>query len=146
MSYRDKTPQTISLLIRRLEPGKTIEDFEKAHLPPVECEKQEYGYDCEYFEQPTRVIDCVLGSDPSVIVSIGMTYGDAKETFESVGKMGDAIKKRQELLADVVEEVEPTRILFTCGDHNFGGADPEYKQGPLQDITPELVEVMQQFK
>lgn len=108
MSYRDRTPQTISLLIRRLKPGKTIADFEKAHLPPVECEQNKFGYDCEYFEQPTRVIDCVLGSDPSVIVSIGMTYGDVEKTFESVGKM--AASNRAIALKFRMSEFFPNRI------------------------------------
>jgi hypothetical protein len=33
MSYRDKTPSVISILQRKLKPGKTFEDFQSAHVP-----------------------------------------------------------------------------------------------------------------
>lgn len=145
MTYRDKTPTTITLLIRRLKPGKTLEDFEKAHLPPVECEKTELGYDCEFFGQPTRVINCVQGDDPSIIVSIGMIYGDTDKTYEDFLAMQDANKIRHEKLSEVVEKAGTPRTLFTCADNNFGGSDPEYNQGPLQEVTPEVVELMKKL-
>ena len=33
MSYKEKTPAVISILKRKLKPGKTFEDFQQAHLP-----------------------------------------------------------------------------------------------------------------
>lgn len=70
MSYREKTPTIISILTRKLKPGKTFEDFQQAHLPAEQAEKNELGYDVDFFGVPTRVINAISAEDPSVIYSI----------------------------------------------------------------------------
>ena len=39
MSYREKTPIVVSILKRKLKPGKTFEDFQIAHLPGANAKK-----------------------------------------------------------------------------------------------------------
>ncbi|MBP9791965.1 MAG: hypothetical protein KBC27_02015 [Rickettsiales bacterium] len=90
MSYRDKTPQILSILTRKLKAGKSFEDFQKAHLPRGKAEKDTFGYNIDYFNHPTRVINAISVTDPTIIVSIGLTYGQiqtiAKEVVDKIQK------------------------------------------------------------
>ena len=81
MSYWDKTHTVVSILQRKLKDGKTFEDFQKAHTPTGKVEKTTFGYDVDFFSVPTRVINAVSLQDPSVIVSIGLSYGDIEKNF-----------------------------------------------------------------
>ena len=138
MSYREQTPQLLSILIRKLKPGKTFEDFQQAHLPPGKATKTEFGYDVDYFTAPTRVIDAVSAADPSMIVSIGLSYGDAGVILKEVGNKIPFEKERHDKIAEVADKIS-AQVFFVGADNNFGFSDSSYTQLPLTEITPEIL-------
>ncbi|ETO92491.1 hypothetical protein [Legionella oakridgensis] len=137
MSYREKTPQIISILTRKLKPGKTVEDFQKAHLPPGNAKETEFGYDVDYFHAPTRVIHAVSVADPSVIISIGLTYGNPEVVLQEVHDKLPLEQERANKIAQVADKVGPSMIYFVASDNNYGGADET--QLPLYEVTSEVV-------
>lgn len=141
MSYREQTPQILSILIRKLKPGKTFEDFQKAHLPPGKSTKTEFGYDVDYFTAPTRVINAVSAADPSMIVSIGLSYGDADVILKEVSDKIPFEKERHDKIAEVADKVS-AQVFFVGADNNYGGADSSYTQLPLTEITPEIIAIL----
>lgn len=143
MTYREKTPQILSVLTRKLKPGKTFEDFQKAHLPPGKAIKTEFGYDVDYFKAPTRVINAVSATDPSIIVSIGLTYGDPEEVFKEISSKIPLEKDRHDRIAEVADKVGPSLAYFVTSDNNYGGTDPEYTQLPLSKVTLEIVATLE---
>lgn len=149
MSYREKTPTVISILTRKLKPGKTFSDFQKAHIPSGNVEKTEFGYDVEYFNVPTRVINAVSAEDPSVIYSIGLSYGDISEIFsEAMAKSKEDSKSgnRGDKLDEVCDDLTEPVIAFVGADNNYGGKDPKYEQGSLATVTPEIVQAIKNIK
>ena len=145
MTYREKSPQMLSVLTRKLKPGKTFEDFQKAHLPPGNTSETEYGYDVEYFNAPTRVINAVSATDPSVIISIGLTYGDPEAVFNEVISKMPLEKERSDKISEVADKVGGTQICFVASDNNYGGANPNYEQLPYSKVTPEVIKAMKAF-
>ncbi len=146
MSYRDKTPQIISILTRRLKPGKTFEDFQQAHLPPGKCTPTELGYDVDYFPIPTRVLNMISLTDPSIIVSVGLSYGaTSEEIFKAVQEKMPIEHERAKKIETVSEKAGPTQLFAVATDNNYGDRNPDYPQGPLIPVTPELIEVIGKF-
>lgn len=143
MSYREKTPQVISILTRKLKPGKTFQDFQKAHTPPGKTTKTKFGYDVDYFPVPTRVINCISAEDPTIIVSIGLSYGDPETIFAIVKEKFETEKQRHDATAEVADKVGPTKVYFVGSDNNYGGKDPAYTQESLPEITPEILAMVQ---
>ncbi|MES2214736.1 MAG: hypothetical protein V4485_01780 [Pseudomonadota bacterium] len=138
-SYREKTPQIISVLYRKLKPGKTFEDFQEAHLPPGKPHKTEFGYDVEYFNAPTRVINAVSLTDPNMVISIGLTYGDFDEVMQEVASKKLLEAERHEKISQVADKVS-MEVYLTGADNNYGKRDAKYAQLPLDKVTPELIE------
>jgi len=145
MSYKENSPQILSVLTRKLKPGKTFEDFQQAHLPPGKAKKTEVGYNVDYFRNPTRVLNAISATDPSIIVSIGLSYGSAESVFEEVTEKMPLEKERARQISQVAEKIGPTQIFFVAADNNFGGESPAHEQQPFTDVTPEIVEAMQAF-
>lgn len=143
MTYRDQTPQILSVLTRKLKPGKTFEDFQNAHLPPGKTVKTEFGYDVDYFKAPTRVINAVSAADPSIIVSIGLTYGDPEQVLQEIASKVPLEKDRHDRIAEVADKVGPSLAYFVASDNNYGGANPKYSQLPLSEVTPEVVAALE---
>lgn len=148
MSYRSKTPTIISILTRRLKPGKSFEDFQKAHVPGINTTKTEFGYDTEFFGVPTRVINSIAAEDPSIIYSIGMSYGGVTEIFSEgiKGSSKDAEESaRGSKLDEICDDIGPPIITFVGSDNNYGGAEPDYHQKPLANITEEVTQAIKQM-
>ena len=118
MTYREKTPTVVSLFVRKLKPGKTIKDFQEAHLPDGLSTKTEFGYDADYFGVPTRVINAVDTEDPSIVYSIGLSYGDIETIFHAVSKKSQTEAGRHDKLEDIVDQVRPPAIAFVANDNN----------------------------
>ncbi len=149
MTYREKTPTIVSILQRRLKPGKTFEDFQKAHLPSDDAKKNDYGYETNHFAVPTRVINAVSAEDPSVIYSIGLSYGDPEAIFDEAMKGASDDKKagnRRDKLSEVCDSLALPIVAFVGADNDYGGRDPECEQVPLAKVTSEVVEAMQAIK
>lgn len=141
MSYRSKTPTVISILQRKLKPGKTFEDFQAAHIPGGEAKKNEFGYEVDFFGVPTRVINAVSAEDPNVIYSIGLSYGEIAEIFQEAAKKSkeDAQPgERGDKLDDVCDDMKPPVIAFVGADNDYGGDGADYEQSPLAQVTPEI--------
>lgn len=143
MSYREKTPQVVSILTRKLKPGKTFEDFQKAHTPPGEPKVHALGTDVEYFSLPTRVINIVSTDDPRVIVSIGLSYGEPQEIFAEVQSKIPLEQQRAKRIAEVADKVEPSKVFFVASDNNYGGIGTDYQQLPLAEVTPEVTSAIE---
>ena len=145
MTYRDKTPTVISVLARKLKPGKS----QKAHVPAGNSQKSEFGYDVNFFGVPTRVINAISAEDPSIIYSIGLSYGDISKIFAEASKAMEeesAPGARGDLLDDVCDDIAEPVIAFVGADNNYGGRDPEFKQGPLAKVTPEIAAAIKAMK
>ncbi len=149
MSYRSKTPAVISILQRRLKPGKTFEDFQQAHLPTDDAKKNEFGYETEHFSVPTRVINAISAEDPSIVYSIGLSYGDVDTIFEEAMNKSEEDSqpgRRKEKLNDVCDTLAFPIIAFVGSDNDYGGKSEEYEQTPLPELTPEITEAIQTIK
>ena len=142
MSYRDKTPQILSILTRKLKPGKSFEDFQKAHLPPGKAEKDTFGYNVDYFNHPTRVIDAISVNDPTIIVSIGLTYGHIQTIAQEVAEKTHTEIERRNKIAEVAEKIGNTEVFVIASDSNFGGKDPKFTQTALEKDPGPILEIM----
>ncbi len=145
MTYREQTPQIIAILTRKLKPGKTFEDFQQAHLPPGKVHKMELGYDVDYFPLPTRVINMVSLTDPSLIVSIGMSYGEGDAIFKAVQEKMPIESERAKKIAEVSDKAGPTQIFAVATDNNYGARHMECPQAGLIPVTPELIAMLAQL-
>ena len=108
-----------------------------------------FGYDTDFFSVPTRVINAVSAEDPSVVHSIGLSYGTlekifaaAKESYQKESKPGQRGDRLDEVCDDLAEPV----FALVGADNNYGGNDPEYKQNSLEQVTPELTAVIKAMK
>lgn len=149
MSYREKTPTVISILQRRLKPGKTFEDFQAAHVPGDNAKKHAFGYEVDFFGVPTRVINAVSTEDPSVIYSIGLSYGDIADIFsEAVSKSQEDAKagRRGDKLDAICDDIAPPVIAFVGSDNDYGGKGEDYEQAPLAKVTPEMTAAVKKMK
>ena len=148
MSYRNKTPNVISILKRRLKPGKTFEDFQQAHVPTDNAQQHEFGYVCDFFGVPTRVINAVSAEDPTIIYSIGFSYGTIAEIFaEAVAKSKEDARpgKRADKLDEVCDDMAPPVIAFVAADNDYGGQALDYKQAALATVTPEITAAVKEM-
>ncbi len=141
-NYRNQTPQIVSILYRKLKPGQTFEDFQKAHLPPGECRKAEFGYDVDYFNVPTRVINAVCATDPTMIISIGLTYGGLDEFLHEVAEKLPLEIERARKISEVSEKIGATEVYLTASDNNYGKSDAHSKQIPLTKVTTEVITIV----
>lgn len=148
MSYRDKTPSVISILQRKLKPGKTFEDFQKAHTPGENVKKKEFGYEVDFFGVPTRVINAVSVEDPNIIYSIGLSYGDIDTILKEAGSKSQEDSgpgKRKDKLKEVCDNVSPTAIALVATDNDYGGKGLQYEQTPLAKVTPEITQAIKEL-
>ena len=80
-----------SVLVRRLKPGKTYEDFRKAWKPDTG------------FGVPTRVVNARSLDDPSEIVSIGFVDAPAADLPDLLKRVAESEAHRHERIAHVIE-------------------------------------------
>ena len=149
MTYRDKTPTVLSILTRKLKPGKSFEDFQKAHVPVGVSKKTEFGYDTDFFGVPTRVINAVSCEDPSLIYSIGLSYGTVEQVFSEAKlamKKESKPEQRSDRLDKICDDLTEPVIAFVGADNNYGGRNPDYTQTPLAKVTPEVTKIIQKLK
>lgn len=149
MSYREKTPTVLSILARKLKPGKTFEDFQKAHVPVGESQTNEFGYDTDFFDVPTRVINAVSAEDPNVVYSIGLSYGTLENIFAAAKKAHQKEsqpQQRGDRLDEVCDDLAEPIFALVGADNNYGGKDPKFEQNPLEKVTPELTAVIKAMK
>lgn len=148
MSYREKTPAVVSILKRKLKPGKTIEDFQIAHVPGDNPKSIDFGYEVDFFGVPTRVINAVSAEDPSIIYSIGLSYGSIDKIFtEAAKKSQDDAKPghRSDKLDNICDDLSLPIIAFVSSDNNYGGSGDDYQQTPIEKVTPEISDLVKKM-
>lgn len=149
MSYREKTPTVLSILQRKLKPGKTFEDFQKTHIPGDSATKNEFGYQTDFFDVPTRVINAVSVDDPSIVYSIGLSYGTVAEIFKAAAAGSDKDRKegaRSDQLDEICDDIAQPIIAFVGADNDYGGKGTEYQQDPLEQVTPEITAAVKKLR
>jgi hypothetical protein len=99
-------PSLISVLKRKLHPGKTYEDYYKAHLPPLN-EGQALFH---YFPFTTYVMNAQNVMDQSDIFTIAFMWGDPTQIYELTKTMGDSEKRRHDSIETIAEKIGPTQI------------------------------------
>ncbi|MEM7361843.1 MAG: hypothetical protein AAF335_02415 [Bacteroidota bacterium] len=144
-NYREKTPAVVSILIRKLKPNKTFEDFQKAHIPPGDAEKTDFGYDVDFYGVPTRVINAVSTEDPNIIYSIGLSYGNFYDILNEATKKSQE-DNRSDKLEEVCDYIAKPVIAFVGSDNNYGGSNPTYEQVPLLEVTEEVTQKIESMK
>ncbi|MCP5322714.1 MAG: hypothetical protein H6492_01735 [Candidatus Paracaedibacteraceae bacterium] len=148
MSYRNKTPSVVSILKRKLKPGKTFEDFQIAHLPGANAKKNEFGYEVDFFGVPTRVINAVCAEDPNIVYSIGLSYGEIDEIFKEATKKSQEDSqpgRRGEKLDNICDDMASPVIAFVASDNDYGGKRLDYKQTKLAKVTPEISQAIKEM-
>jgi len=86
----------VSVLVRRLKPGKTYDDFRTAWQSD-----DRYG-------APVRVINARSLDHPDEIVSIGLMDIDTDDLPELLARVGESEQARHERIAEVIEETRLT--------------------------------------
>jgi hypothetical protein len=99
-------PSLISVLKRKLHPGKTYEDYHKSWLPSLN-EGQDLSH---YFPFMTYVMNAQNVMDSSDILSIGFMWGDPMEIYELTKTVGNTEKMRHDAIETVAEKIGPTQV------------------------------------
>jgi len=123
-SQFQKTPNSVSVLFRKLHDGKQFEGFRKAWFPPeVQCNPTEAGGETfqQFFDAPIRVINAVNIQDPSDVVSIGLHWFPDEDLMAAMQdpnfqQRGQA---RGERIAKVADKVQ-AEVYFVKSDDNLG--------------------------
>lgn len=124
------TPSAISVLFRKLHPGKSSDDFRTADLPPKEfCNPEQINNEefQNFFPVPTRVFNAVDMNDSSNIVSVGLTWTrnteeeQAMQSFFKQIEHNGANKIRTDRIKEVADK-DSSGIYITKTNDNFGTA------------------------
>lgn len=109
----------VSVIVRRLREGRTIEDFRDAWYP-------ERG-----FGVPSRVMNAISLDDPREILSIGFLDVHAEDLDELAADIAAAEAKRHYRIEHVIESTMVRSIYeivddqdFTAQPHPFGAGPP----------------------
>lgn len=115
----------VSVLIRKLKPENSIEDFQKAWLPPENLtDKKESGMRefYNYYPVPTRVFNAVSMHDEKEILSIGLMWMK-EEDWEKTAMQAHKKEQesgRREKIAKVTDDPVKISVYKVVGDFNFG--------------------------
>ena len=109
------------MLIRKLKPGQTYEDFRNAWLPEE-----------PYYELPCFVVNAQNIFDPSEIISIGLVWTDDKaaetndmsvyqqKIMEWGQKYGERDAQRGDKIDQVTDDVRPPQVYKILDLDNMG--------------------------
>jgi hypothetical protein len=115
----------VSIIIRRLREGTTLEDFRKAWYP-------ERG-----FGVPSRVMNAVRIDDPREIVSIAFLDIEADDLDELAADIAAAEAKRHYRIEHVIESTEVRSIYRLVDDEDFTDKPHPFGRGrPGTGLTP----------
>ncbi len=89
----------ISVLVRRLQEGKTYEDFREAWLPD-----QGFGF-------PTRVVSAIRADDEREVITLGFSEIDESEAEAQLAQIAPQEQRRHDRIDDIVEP-EMTRHFY----------------------------------
>lgn len=123
-SRNAKTPVAVSVLHRRLNEGKTFEDFFNAWMPPKNSMKPfSVGSTTYYqhFEIPVRVINAINMNDSNDVISIGLVWCTEEEFKIGIKKAEESQSnaERGENISEVADK-ESVEIYMVKADTNLG--------------------------
>jgi hypothetical protein len=115
-------PSVIVVIKRKLQPGKTMEDFHQARQPPVPCERYDgHHRHYDYFKLPARVINAYHFQDSNQIISVGMMHGESEAQFiTEMQQRAESEKQRAEKLNSVIDGRGETEIYIVHSDDILG--------------------------
>ena len=94
---------------------------------------------------PTRVINAVCAQDPSIVYSIGLSYGQVDEIFKEAATKSQEDAQpgnRIEKLDDICDKIGAPVIAFVASDNDYGGKGLEHQQAKLARVTPEMSQAL----
>jgi hypothetical protein len=97
----------ISVLVRRLQEGKTYEDFREAWLP-----EQGFGF-------PTRVISAIRADDEREVITIGFSEIEASEAEAQLARVAPQEQRRRDRIDDLVEPEMTRRFYVQVAEDDF---------------------------
>ncbi len=102
----------ISVLTRRLRPGKTYEDFREAWLPD-----QGFGF-------PTRVVSAQRADDEREIITIGFSELSEAEAEAQLQRIAPQEQRRHDRIEAVVEPEMTRRFYVQVAEDDFTEVPP----------------------
>ncbi len=97
----------ISVLVRRLQEGKTYEDFREAWLPD-----QGFGF-------PTRVISAIRADDEREVITLGFSEIDEAEAQAQLARIAPQEQRRHDRIDDIVEPGMTRHFYVKVAEDDF---------------------------
>ena len=108
----------MSVIVRRLSEGSTIDDFREAWYPQ------------RGFGVPSRVMNAVRLDDPREILSIGFLDVHAEDLDDLAADIAAAEAKRHYRIEGVIESTELRAIYEIIDDEDFTTQPRPFREGP----------------
>jgi hypothetical protein len=109
----------ISVLTRRLRPGKTYEDFREAWLPD-----QGFGF-------PTRVVSAQRADDEREVITIGFSELSEAEAEAQLQRIAPQEQRRHDRIEAVVEPEMTRRFYVQVAEDDFTEVPPRERRRPI---------------
>lgn len=107
MNLDPKDANLISVFIRKLNPGKTYEDFRNAWYPD------------KGFGIPARVINSVNKNDESEILSIGFLKLPDEDFNETIQRIAEQESVRHDRISEVIDKTSVKGIFIIKNDDDL---------------------------
>jgi hypothetical protein len=107
----------VSVIVRRLRPGSSLEDFQKAWYPT------------RGFGVPSRVMNAIRLDDPREIVSIGFLDVAPDDLEDLAADIAAAEAKRHYRIEGVIESTELRAIYQIVDDEDFTDKPHPFSSG-----------------
>ncbi|MBI2707441.1 MAG: hypothetical protein HYX35_03915 [Proteobacteria bacterium] len=99
-------PDFLAVLVQKLKPGYSFEDFHQAHLPPLKK-----GQDlAHYFPYPCYVMSLQDKDNPSNIMTLGFAWLEEQKIEETFKEIAETEKMRHDKIATVADKIGPTLV------------------------------------
>ncbi len=116
----------VAVFRRRLKPGRTFEDFERAW-------EAERG-----FGVPARVFNAVSLSDPAEILSVGFVDLDPADLEAGARAVAEQESERHDRISEVIESTELRAFYELRSEHDFSGEPQEIEIGSAASLLHAL--------
>jgi hypothetical protein len=116
----------VAVFRRRLRPGMTFEDFERAWAA-------ERG-----FGVPARVFNSVSLEDPAEILSVGFVDVDPSDLAANAASVADQEAERHDRIDEVIESTELRAFYELRSEHDFSGAPRAIDPGSAESLLAAL--------
>ena len=97
----------ISVLVRRLQEGKTYEDFREAWLP-----EQGFGF-------PTHVISAIRADDEREVITLGFSEIEEAKARGQLARIAPQEQRRHDRIDEVVESAMTRHFYIQVAEDDF---------------------------